>query len=198
MPIKQWYSKKDILEIYPISIATYKNRIRSIDPTLTKFIKSASGSPTRLIHHSILDELFRKRRGLSKKEYKQTIKWVWNHHWNYIGNIVPENSTIDDIKHKMNFLFKELQSLSSKKNDLTLFYSVEKNSKDNYYHSHFLIDCKKTILNLKDIINKLEIICEPNTGKETRIHIKNYDLDYDKSGAIYSSKEKEYFFEILK
>ena len=74
MQTKEWNTKKEILETYPISSATYKKRIKNIDQSKTKFITSKSGSPTRLIHHSILDELFRKRRRLSTKEYKQTIK----------------------------------------------------------------------------------------------------------------------------
>jgi hypothetical protein len=53
---EQWYNKKEILELYPISTATYKKRIKDIDPSKTKFITSKSGSPTRYIHHSELDE----------------------------------------------------------------------------------------------------------------------------------------------
>ena len=65
MQTKEWYNKKEILELYPLSLATYKKRIKNIDSSKTKFINSKSGSPTRLIHQSILDELFRKRRRLN-------------------------------------------------------------------------------------------------------------------------------------
>jgi hypothetical protein len=162
-----------------------------------KFITSKSGSPTRLIHHSILDELFRKRRRLSSKEYNQTIKWVRNHHWNFIGNIVPVSSTIEDLKNKMRFLFEELKSLQMEKNQIILFYTIEMNPNDNCYHAHFLIDCAKDMLVLGDIEDKLAIICEPNTKNESRIHIEEYDLKFGKDGAIYSSKEERYFYEIL-
>ena len=127
MQTKKWNTKKEILETYPISSATYKKRIKDIDPTKTKFIPSKTGSPTRLIHHSILDELFRKRRRLSTKEYKQTIKWVRNHYWTFIGNIVPVSSSIDDLKNKMRFLFDELKTLQMEKNQITLYYAIEKN-----------------------------------------------------------------------
>jgi hypothetical protein len=53
------------------------------------------------------------------------------------------------------------------------------------------------MLNLGDIEDKLAIICEPNTINESRIHIEEYDMKYDKDGAIYSSKEERYFYEIL-
>jgi hypothetical protein len=197
MLYKQWYNKKEISEMYPISIATYKKRIKNIDPTKTKFIKSKVGSPTRLIHHSVLDELFRKRRRLSKKEYDQTIKWVRNHHWNYFGDVVPGSSLIEELINKMKFFFDELKKLQMEKNQITLFYSIEKNTNDNYYHVHFLIDYLGDMPLIGDVINILELICEPNTNKETRIYLKEYDLKYEKRGAIYNSKETRYFYEVL-
>ena len=197
MLYKEWYNKKEILEIYPLSIATYKKRIKDIDPTKTKFITSKSGSPTRLIHHSVLDDLFRKRRRLSKKEYEQTIKWVRNHYWNYFGDIVPGSSNVDDLIDKMRFIFNELKNLQMEKNQLTLFYAIEKNTEDKYYHAHFLIDCARDMLVAEDIEDKLELICDPNSYKEGRIYIKEYDLSYEKGGAIYNSKETRYFYEVL-
>jgi hypothetical protein len=197
MQSKEWNTKKEILELYPISLATYKKRIKNIDSSKTKFTTSKTGSPTRLIHHSILDELFRKRRRLSSKEFEQTIKWVRNHHWNFIGNIVPVSSTIEDLKNKMRFLFDELKSLQMEKNQIILFYTIEMNPNDNCYHAHFLIDSAKDMLVLGDIEDKLAIICEPNTKNESRIHIEEYDMKFGKDGAIYSSKEERYFYEIL-
>ena len=194
---EQWYNKKELLELYPISTATYKKRIKNIDPTKTKFITSKSGSPTRYIHHSVLDELFRKRRRLSSKEFEQTIKWVRNHYWNYFGDIVPVSSNVDDLIDKMRFIFNELKNLQMEKNQLTLFYAIEKNTEDKYYHAHFLIDCARDMLVLGDIEDKLELICDPNSYKEGRIYIKEYDLSYEKGGAIYNSKEKRYFYEVL-
>ena len=197
MHYKEWNTKKDILKTYPISTSTYKKRIKDIDPTKTKFIKSKTGSPTRLIHHSVIDELFRQRRRLSPKEYKQTIKWVRIHYWNYFGDIVPVSSTIEDLKSKMRLLFKELKKLQMEEKQLNLFYAIEKNTNDEYYHAHFLIDCARDMLLKKDLFNLLEIVCEPNTNKETRIYLKRYDLSYEKRGAIYNSKEQRYFYELL-
>ena len=177
MQLNEWNTKNEILKLYPISLATYKKRIKNIDSKKTKFITSKSGSPTRLIHHSVLDELFRKRRRLSSKEFDLTIKWVRNHYWNFIGNIVPVSSSIEDLKNKMRFLFEELKTLQMEKNQLILFYTIEKNPNDKYYHTHFLIDCAKDILVLADIEDKLTIICEPNTINESRIHLEEYDID---------------------
>lgn len=197
MLTNEWYTKNEILKLYPISPSTYKQRIKSIDPTKTKFITSKSGSPTRYIHHSVLDELFRKRRRLSSKEFEQTIKWVRNHYWNYFGDIVPGSSNVEDLKHKMRFFYNELKKLQMEKNQLTLFYAIEKNTEDKYYHAHFLIDCAKDMLVVGDIEDELELICDPNSYKERRIYLKEYDLTYEKGGAIYNSKEKRYFYEVL-
>jgi hypothetical protein len=49
----------------------------------------------------------------------------------------------------------------------------------------------------EDIEDKLELICDPNSYKEGRIYIKENDLKFDKGGAIYNSKEKRYFYEVL-
>jgi hypothetical protein len=49
----------------------------------------------------------------------------------------------------------------------------------------------------EDIEDKLELICDPNSNKESRIYLKEYDLSYEKGGAIYNSKEVRYFYEIL-
>ena len=75
--------------------------------------------------------------------------------------------------------------------------AIEKNTKDKYYHAHFLIDCAKDMLIAEDIEDKLELICDPNSYNEGRIYIKEYDLTYEKGGAIYNSKEKRYFYEVL-
>ena len=197
MQTKEWNTKKEILETYPISSATYKKRIKNIDQSKTKFITSKSGSPTRLIHHSILDELFRKRRRLSSKEFDLTIRWVRNHYWNYFGDVVPGSSNVEDIINNMRYFYNKLKELQMEKNQLTLFYAIEKNTEDKYYHAHFLIDCARDMLVAEDIEDKLELICDPNTNKEKRIYIKEYDLRYEKGGAIYNSKEKRYFYEVL-
>jgi hypothetical protein len=83
------------------------------------------------------------------------------------------------------------------KNQIALNNAIEKNPNNKYYHAHFLIDCATDMLYLGDIEDKLAIICEPNTINESRIHIEEYDMKYDKDGAIYSSKEERYFYEVL-
>jgi hypothetical protein len=122
---------------------------------------------------------------------------VRNYQWNYIGNIVPVTSSVEDLKNKMRFLFEALKTLQIEDNHLTLFYSVEKNPNDNYYHTHFLINCEKDMIDQIEIIKKLELICEPNTNKYSRIYLEPYDNFFGKSGTFYSSKQPFYFYELL-
>ena len=78
-----------------------------------------------------------------------------------------------------------------------MFYSIERNTNDKYYHAHFLIDCAKDMIQIEDIEEVLGLVSEPNTAKETRIYLTKYDLFFDKKGAIYATKKKNYGCELL-
>ena len=194
---KEWYNKEDILNLFPIKETTYKLRIKNIPSDKTRFVKSAKGKESREIHNSIIDELFNKRRKLSSKEKTKlghTIKWVNNHQWNYFCNIKPEKATIDENVEKMKLLFEKLSII---KKDITFFYSIEKNTKNNFYHSHFLIDCREDMVSEEEIATILEYVVEPNTKRETKNYVVPYDIKFGKRGAIYSTKTKIYAFDVL-
>jgi hypothetical protein len=194
---KEWYNKEDILSIYPIKETTYKLRIKNIPTDKTRFVKSIKGKETREIHYSVLDELFNKRRKLSsieKTKLGHTIKWVNNHKWNFFCNIKPEKATIEENVAKMNLLFEKLSII---KKDITFFYSIEKNKKNNYYHSHFLIDCREDMVSEEEIAIILEYLVEPNTKREEKNYVVPYDITYGKKGAEYSTKTKIYAFDVL-
>ena len=195
--IKEWYTREDILKIYPIKDTNYKLRIKDIPSDKTRMVESPRGKDTREIHHSVLDQLFQKRRKLSTteiKKLKHTIKWVNNHTWNYFCNIKPVSSSIEDNVNKMKYLYKKLSLI---KNNITMFYSVEKNFYNKYYHSHFLIDCATDMLSIKDIEDILENIVDPNTIGDTKTYIKKYEVIFGKRGAEYTSKEEAHHYEIL-
>jgi hypothetical protein len=194
---KEWYNKTDILNLFPIKETTYKLRIKNIPTDKTRFVKSKKGKESREIHYSIIDELFNKRRKLSSKEKTKlyhTIKWVNNHKWDYFCNIKPVKATIEENVAKMKLLFEKLSII---KKGITFFYSIEINKKDNYYHSHFLIDCREDMVSEEDIATILEYLVEPNTKRETKNYVVPYDIKFGKRGAIYSSKEEQYFYEVL-
>lgn len=207
--IKEWYEKKDILKIYPIGITTYKKRIRRLNtPELiqyTRFIRrELPGSnlkhiQVREIHFSILDELFGKIRTPSLKNIHKIISWVNNQKWNWIGNIVPSKTYPIELKRKMEFLFSHLKKTLKNNSGLTLFYSIEKNTQDDYFHSHFLISETDCQIEKETILKQLELIAEENNAKEKRIYLKEYDFkNFGKSGADYSVKELNYGFDVLK
>lgn len=50
---------------------------------------------------------------------------------------------------------------------------------------------------IEDIEVILGLICEPNTAKETRIYLKDYNMSMEKSGSIYTAKEITYGYELL-
>lgn len=194
---KEWYNKTDILNLFPINYTTYKLRIKNIPPDKTRFVKSVKGKETREIHYSVLDELFNKRRKLSsieKTKLGHTIKWVNNNNWNYFCNIKPEKATIEENVEKMKLLFEKLSII---KKDITFFYSIEKNTKNNYYHSHFLIDCREDMVSEEEIAIILEYLVEPNTKREKKNYVVPYDITYGKKGAIYSTKTKIYAYDVL-
>ncbi len=62
--------------------------------------------------------------------------------------------------------------------------------KTSNYHAHFLIDCARDMLVAEDIEDKLELICDANSYKEGRMYIKEYDLTYEKGGAIQLKGEE--------
>lgn len=194
---KEWYNKTDILNLYPIKETTYKIRIKNIPTDKTRFVKSVKGKEAREIHYSVLDELFNKRRKLSyieKTKLGHTIKWVNNHRWDYFCNIKPVKATIDENVAKMLLLFEKLSII---KKDITFFYSVEMNKKNNYYHSHFLIDCGEDMVSEEEIATILEYLVEPNTKRETKNYVVPYDIKFGKKGAEYSTKTKIYAFDVL-
>jgi hypothetical protein len=197
--LKRWYSKKDIQNEYPLSEREIRRRLsKSIIPdNKIKEEKSNRGLPTKLYHHSILDDIFRKRRALAKKESDNTIKWVENHYWKYIGNIVPKDGDVEVNKTTINSIFNTLKLLIPKKSHLKMFYSLELNPEDNNYHTHYLIDCDMSKIRRKDILNILEIYVDKNIQKERRIDLKKYDNSFGKRGNKYTTKCKIIDYKLL-
>lgn len=194
---KIWLSIKDMINEYPLSERQIRRRLSNsiIPKNKIREQKSRRGNPTKLYHHTITDELLRQRRKLSKNEKEKTIKWVNNHRWKMIGNIVPESSNVEINKTIIKEIYKDLKGIVPN-SDLKMFYSVERNTKDKYHHTHFLIGYKTSELTIRDIRNILERYVGKNTNKERRIDLKNYDCWYGKGGSVYSGKRRK-FYELL-
>jgi hypothetical protein len=118
---------------------------------------------------------------LTDKEVRR--KYIGTTNWGIIGNIVPVSSTVYELVKKMEFVFCELKKLDKK---LILFYSIEPNPKDKYFHAHFLMNTNLSINVIKEF---LSLICDNNTPYEKRIFIEKYNyLDHQFSGSFYSFK----------
>jgi hypothetical protein len=206
--IKEWYSKNEILELYPIGLSTYKKRIKKLNSPpyksysriLNKSIDNSNlkSIQYREIHKSILDELFGNVRVPNLKNTSKVIKWVNNNTWNWFGNIIPSKTNASELIGKMNYVFSELKKLN-KECKVTLYYSIEKNTEDEYYHSHFLIKNEFCTIPKNEIIEILELVAEKNTPKETRIYVKPYDYkNFGNDGSSYTLKDFKYGYEILK
>jgi hypothetical protein len=180
-----WYEKKDVLNIFPITERTYFRKLKAIDKDIrTKTLKNRKGKNTTLIHYQDLDKLFPVKRIPSNTNDKELVrKYIGTSHWNYIGNITPERTRKLEIIEKMKFLHSELKKLDKK---FILFYHLEENTKDKFYHSHFLFN---TTLDQNTINEKLNLICENDKG----IDLQPYDYHtYHFRGSFYSNKFGQY------
>jgi len=206
--IKEWYNKNEILELYPMGVTTYKKRIKKLStPSLKDYTRIATMSlensnlksvKYREIHKSILNELFGNIRLPNLKNTSKVIKWVNNNNWDWVCNIVPCKTYPYELECKMNFVFNELKKLN-KECKVTLYYSIEKNTEDEYYHSHFLIKNEFCSIPQNEIMKILELVAEKNTSKETRIYVKPYDYkNFGNDGSNYTLKYFKYGYEILK
>jgi hypothetical protein len=183
-----WYKKIDVLNIYPITERTYFRKIKEINNSIkTKILKNPQGKPSTLIYYQDLNKVFGKYRKPNNLDNLQTKrKYIGTSDWDIIGNIVPLNGTIKTIKESMLFIKRFIESKMETKTKDWFFYSIEKNPKDDFYHSHFLI---KTKLQVSQLEKVFELICEIELGGKNRMWIRKYDYShYHYSGSFYSFK----------
>jgi hypothetical protein len=206
---KEWFNKKEILDIYPIGETTYKKRIKKLlDPTYsgsTRFVKKPLEKSNlkeinvREIHKSVLHEIFGNTRFPNGDDTNALLKWVNNTNWDWIGNVVPSKILSYELIAKMHLLFVQLKKLVKPNKGLILYYAIELNTKDNYYHSHFLIKEGVKPLNKKILLSALTLIAEENNSAERRIDIQKYNYEtFENRGKSYSFKCIHYGYDILR
>ena len=128
---KEWYTKNDILNEYPIGVSTYKKRIKILSDIkyspYTKLIKKEfpnNNLTERIIHYRLLDELFGTIRVPDKANSKKVFKWVKNNNWNWFCNIIPSHTNACELKWKMEYFFKQLKKKVSTENEIIFFYAI--------------------------------------------------------------------------
>jgi hypothetical protein len=205
---KEWYNKLDILHHFPIGITTYKRRIKKLNNPIyhpfTKLVRKKLNNSNlkytteRFIHYSILNDLFGNTRTPSIKDIRKLEKWVNNTSWDWFCNIIPSNTLPIELRNKMVYFFSQLKKEPSLSKTI-LFYTIEKNSEDEYYHCHFLLKTNGGETEKSKIETLLSVICEENSKRETRIYIRPYNYDiFQNRGSKYSIKELSIHFDLLK
>lgn len=201
---KEWYYFKEICSLFNIKDTICKKRLRLNKSLLKegetlKLLKSRRGRQTRQYHYSILNEIF----GVRKKpknlcERKVRVNYIGTSKWDYIGFITPKRSSLIDLKYKMKYVYDQLILKYGKKSGIKLFYSLEPNPNDKYYHSHFLIYSKIKMKEISHIKSLLEIIAGDKNKYETPYILREYDyFNYGYTGSFYSFKERSVYDALL-
>lgn len=197
---KVWYNAKEICSLFNIKYTICKKRLRLnksllIEGETLKLLKSRRGKKTHLYHFSILNDIFgirNKPKDIKKKSVR--VNFIGTSKWDYIGFITPQRSTLMDLKHKVRYLYNQLSLNYGKKSGIKLFYSLEPNPNDKYYHCHFLIYSKIKMEEISHLKYLLEIIAGDKNKYETPYILREYDyFNYGYTGSFYSFKEKSVF-----
>jgi hypothetical protein len=183
-----WYDKKDVLNIFPFSERTYFRKLKSLDPKIrTRSQRNSQGKTSTLVYFKDLKKVFgsyRKPNRVNDPEIRR--KYIGTLEWDIIGNIVPEYGTTENLIQSMRFVKEVIERKIKPSTKDWFFYSIEKNSKDENYHTHFLIRTNLKIIHLEKI---LDLICETDFGGKNRMWVRKYDFEnHQYSGSFYSYK----------
>jgi hypothetical protein len=184
-----WYTKNRILRLFDMSERTYFRKLELIkvtDNISIKIVKNKRGRDTKSIYIDDLIKVFSNNKCPKNINNDESFKshFIITTKWDYIGNIIPENTKVTELSSKMKYL---LQILKKYDKDSVLHYSIEPNTKDQYFHSHFLI---KSNINKKELYDILTLVCEENNLRERRIYLEEYDYkSFNNRGSSYSSKQ---------
>jgi hypothetical protein len=184
-----WYNKEDVLQIFPITERTYFRKLKGLSPKIkTKCFKNKKGKNTTLVHYQDVGKVFERKRIPKNLDNPEVLRnYVVTKHWDFIGNLVPSKTNKKEVIEKMRF-FQSL--VKSKDNDIVLFFNLEKNKKDNFYHCHFLIKSK---LPKQEIYEFLHLVCDDKIDYQRNIDLNTYDFEtYQFRGSMYSDKFGKY------
>ena len=133
----KWYNKKEILDIFLITERTYFRKLKQITSDIRiKPFKNKKGKNTTLVHYQDIGKVFQLKRTPNNLENPEKLRnYVGTRQWDFMGNIVPSKSYKKEVIEKMRF-FQSL--VKSNDNDFVLFFNLEKNTQDNFFHCHFL------------------------------------------------------------
>lgn len=184
-----WYK---LLNKYTVKLtasmdqATINNHINSNK----RNVKNGNG---KLWHINFVKAVItRKQRRKTPRDFRTFIKEIENTNWEIIGNIHIEKLTIDDVEKLMvgNInRFRQKQRyikansiigiinrvLKDSKKEIEVFYVIEQNPSNEYYHAHFLIKGTNTKLTGDSKIRKLNSALYELTQKKGACHVEICD-----------------------
>jgi hypothetical protein len=180
-----WYNKEDVLQIFPITERTYFRKLKGLSPDVrTKKNKNKRGKKSTLVHYQDVGKVFERKRTPNNLNNPEVLRnYVGTKQWDLMGNIVPSKSTKREVIEKMRFLQSQVKTMDK---EFVLFFNLEKNTTDNFYHCHFLIKSK---LPKQEIYKFLNLVCEDKIDYVKNIDLKTYDFEtYQFRGSMYSDK----------
>ena len=184
--MKEWIDKHSVMRWCSIKPTTYKKRLKGVNP----LDKKIGYRGKTLINPDIVYSTFCPNT-LPVNELKSIRSYSHSIEWDFFGNIVPVSSYPDDLLCKWEYL---IDIWSRGDEDVELVYSIESNTEDSYFHSHFLL---KTFLSKETINKDLITVCDENNRRESRIHLSRFSPD-DGSGVNYIFKNPVGGYKFLK
>lgn len=164
--MNNWVDKHEIMRWCSIKPTTYKIRLKKVN---TEDKKKGYRGKTLInpetVYSTFCPNTFPVNELKSIRSYSHSIEW------DFFGNIVPVSSYPDNLKCKWKYL---IDIWTQKDEGVDLVYTIESNTVDNYFHSHFLL---KTCLSKKNIYRDLSIVCDENNRRESRIHLSEFNSE---------------------
>ena len=131
------------------------------------------------IDNSILHQFFIRKRIPKEINKKSAITYSIGKDWTFIGNFNISRLSLNDNKLYSNLLFNHLPRNSE------MIISYEKNLKDEYYHTHFLISTQQPLKELEGFLDT--IVGQKDFGNRKDYFIETFDLKR-RYGVFYSLK----------
>ena len=175
--MKEWIDKHSVMRWCSIKPTTYKKRLKRVNPLDKKSgYRGKTYINPDIVYSTFCPNTFPIKELKSIKSYSHSIEW------DFFGNIVPVSSRPDNLICKWEYL---IDIWSREDENVEIVYSIESNSQDTYFHSHFLL---KTFLPNDFIYRGLKIVCDENNRRESRIHLAKFNPEI-MSGIDYNHKD---------
>jgi hypothetical protein len=165
---------KEIKERTGLSLSRIYKIIETIEPGQKSKIDNKWNIDEGLINRHFI------RKRIPKIINKKSVTtYSIGRRWNYVGNFHLSRLSLKDNRSYSDLLFNHLPENSE------MVISFEKNSKDEFYHTHFLIKTSLQKRDLEGILDHLVGQRDIGKGKDYLIEIFDEKRDY---GVFYTLK----------